>query len=131
MTPLTVEIRTPSGVVLQAPALAVSAEDRTGWFGIRPGRTDLVAVLPPGLLVVRDQEGETFVALSGGLLSLESGHCRVITTEASVSRDLDTVATEVARQHRRRQERAEVHHAVVRDLAREALRRILAGRETA
>jgi F-type H+-transporting ATPase subunit epsilon len=122
---LELELRTPSGPVLDQPVLAITAEDRTGWFGVLPGREDLIAVLPPGLLVYRDAEGEGFVALSGGLLGLKDGRCRVLATEATTARDLDTIASEVARQARRRRERSEVHRGVVRDLAREALRRLL------
>ena len=125
MRALTLELRTPTGVVLDQPVGAITAEDRSGWFGIRPGRTDLVAVLPPGLLVYADDDGEGYVALSGGLLSLTSGHCRVLALEATTARELDHIAQDVARQNQRRQDSAEVHRGVVRDLAREALRRLL------
>ncbi len=121
---LTLEVRTPSGLVLDQAVTSITAEDRTGWFGIRRGRTDLIAVLPPGLLVYADGEEEGFVALSGGLLGLEGGHCTVLATEAMVASKLDAVAAEVARQARRRRESTEVHRGVVRDLALEALRRL-------
>ena len=125
MSPLRLELRTPGGVVLDQPVQSITAEDRTGWFGIRPGREDLIAVLPPGLLVFRDEEGEGFAAIAGGLLSLEKGHCRVVSLEAATARSLDQIAEQVARQARRRRERTELHKGVVRDLAREALRRLL------
>ncbi|MCB9762072.1 MAG: F0F1 ATP synthase subunit epsilon [Alphaproteobacteria bacterium] len=125
MTPLHLELRTPSGLVLDQPVQAITAEDRSGWFGIRPGRADVIAVLPPGLLVFRDADGEGFVALAGGLLSLEAGRCRVVSLEAVVARELDAIAEQVAQQARRRRERAALHQGVVRDLAREALRRLL------
>jgi F-type H+-transporting ATPase subunit epsilon len=121
---LTLEVRTPSGLVLNQPVTSITAEDRTGWFGIRRGRTDLIAVLPPGLLVYADGDEEGFVALSGGLLGLRSGHCTVLATEAIVAPELEAVADEVARQARRREEQTEVHRGVVRDLAFEALRRL-------
>ncbi len=127
MSPLRLEVRTPMGTLFDGPVQAVRAEDRSGWFGIRPGRTAVVAVLPPGLLVYQDADGEGFVALSGGLLDHDGARCRVLATEATVSRDLDAIASDVARQEQRRAERAEVHHGVVRDLAREALRRLLGG----
>lgn len=123
--PLRLEVRTPGGVVLDRPVAAITAEDRSGWFGIRPGRIDLVAVLPPGLLAYRDAEGEGFVALSGGLLDLEAGRCRVLALEAVAARELEAIAEAVARQATRRRERSEIHRSVVRDLAREALRRLL------
>lgn len=128
MSGLSLQIRTPAGLMFGRPVLALTAEDQTGWFGVRPGRADVVAVLPPGLLVYRDDEGEGFVAHSGGLLSVVAGACKVLVTEATASRDLDAIAHEVARQERRRSDRAEVHQGVVRDLAREALRRLLGAR---
>jgi F-type H+-transporting ATPase subunit epsilon len=128
MKALHLQLRTPEGVVLDQQVHAITAEDRSGWFGIRPGRTDLVAVLPPGLLVYRDEQGEGFVALAGGLLSLAGNLCRVISLEAATARDLDAIAAQVAHQERRRRQRAEVHRGVVRDLAREALRRLLRDR---
>jgi F-type H+-transporting ATPase subunit epsilon len=128
MSELVLRLRTPAGLLLDSPVTSVTAEDRTGWFGIRPGRTDLVAVLPPGLLVFVDDEGEGFVALSGGLLDLRSGECRVLTGDATLSRDLDAIADAVRAQRRSRTERADAHRGVMRDLAREALRRLIRGR---
>ncbi|MCB9676111.1 MAG: F0F1 ATP synthase subunit epsilon [Alphaproteobacteria bacterium] len=125
MKPLVLEVRTPTGIVLEREVRSITAEDRSGWFGIRPGRADVMAVLPPGLLVYLDAEGEGFVALSGGLLGMWDGRCRVVATEATPARDLASIAAEVARLERQREERAEVHRGVVRDLAREALRRLL------
>jgi len=121
---LTLEIRTPSGLVLDQAVTSITAEDRSGWFGIRRGRTDLLAVLPPGLLVYAHGEEEGFVALSGGLLGLRNGHCTVLATEATVASELESMAVEVARQARRRREQTSMHRGVVRDLAFEALRRL-------
>ena len=125
LPPLILEVRTPAGVLLRQEVNAISAEDRSGWFGILPSRADVIAVLPPGLLAFRDADGEGFVALSGGMLELKHRSCRVITLEATVARDLDDLADTLARHTRRRRDRAEVHRGVVRDLAREALRRLL------
>ncbi len=118
---LTLAVRTPTGLVLDQPVDAITAEDRTGWFGVRPGRTDLVAVLPPGLLMWRDADGEGFVALSGGILELRSGRCRVLAREAVVSRDLEAVADVVDEHVRARSERSALHRGVVADLAKHVL----------
>ncbi len=122
---LILEVRTPEGVLLRQEVNAIRAEDRSGWFGVLPSRADVIAVLPPGLLAFRDAEGEGFVALAGGMLELKHRVCRVITLEATVARELDDLADALARQSQRRRDRAEVHRGVVRDLAREALRRLL------
>ncbi|MCA9494327.1 MAG: hypothetical protein KC621_30585 [Myxococcales bacterium] len=118
---LVLALRTPRGVLLEQVVQAISAEARTGWFGLRPGRTDLVEVLPPGLLVWRDAQGEGFVAHAGGLLDLHGGVCRVIASDAVVSRDLDRIATLAAEHVRHRKERADTHRSLVRELARHAM----------
>lgn len=124
MNGLQLQLRTPHGLVVDQPVVAITAEDLSGWFGIGPGRADLVAVLPPGLLTFRDAEGEVFVALSGGLLHVESGRCRVLAREAVVSRDLDDIADQLEAHLVGRTARRETQRGVMDELVREALRRM-------
>lgn len=124
MSPLRLRLRTPLGPLIDRPVRAIVAEDLDGWFGIRPGRRDLAAVLPPGLLTFVDQDGEGFAALSGGLLDLRDGECRVMVREAIIAQRLEDVA-ELVRSHiRGRRQHGEVQRDVLHDLAREALRRL-------
>lgn len=125
MSGLRLRLRTPQGVQLDRPVRRVTAEDHSGWFGIWPRREDLIAALPPGLLVFEDEEGEAFVALSGGLLDLRGDTCHVLVGRAQVSRDLDAIAEEVGHQAARRRASAELHRGVVGELAREAVRRLV------
>jgi F-type H+-transporting ATPase subunit epsilon len=122
---LHLSIRTPVGLVFEGPVSAVRAEDRSGWFGVRPGREDLVAALPPGLLLFRDGDGEGFVALSGGLLSLKAGDCRVTAREAVLSRSLEDVAARLQELQALRGRQSEQQRDVLHRLAREALRRLV------
>ncbi|WP_428265069.1 F0F1 ATP synthase subunit epsilon [Haliangium sp.] len=124
MSALRLRLRTPAGLLVDRPVRAITAEDRDGWFGIAPGRADIVAALPPGLLVFRDDEGEAFVALAGGLLDLRGDECRVMAREAVMSRALDEVAEQVAAQRARRRARGEARREVMLDLVREAMRRL-------
>jgi F-type H+-transporting ATPase subunit epsilon len=126
MSPLILQLRTPGGLLVDRPIFALTAEDLDGWFGVRPGRADLVAVLPPGLLAFRDEEGEAFVALAGGLLHVRGGACRVLAREAILSRDLDGVADALDAHLSRRRRQHELQQDAVGDLAREALRRLVA-----
>ena len=87
MTELYLHLRTPHGLVLDQPVRAVVAEDLSGFFGIWPGRADLIAALPAGLLTYRDASGEGFVGLSGGILSLRGEVCRVMARDAQMTRD--------------------------------------------
>jgi F-type H+-transporting ATPase subunit epsilon len=120
---LTLRIRTPEGLVLDRAVQRIVAEDRDGWFGIGPGRPDLVAVLPPGLLVFRTEEGETFVALTRGLLHLAGGECRVTCRDAVVARELEAVADRVERLLESRRQRSRIQRSRLEELATEVLRR--------
>jgi len=123
------QVRTPVGLVVDDEVVSVVAEDRSGWFGLRPGRADLVAVLEPGLLVYRRgprPEDERFVALDGGLLNLERGRCRVTAREAVVAQTLDALSDDLSAQLERRRQRQETHRDVLDRLAREAVRRLAA-----
>ena len=121
---LTLRLRTPRALLVDEEVAAIDAEDLDGWFGLRPGRADLVAALPPGLLIFRDGQGDGFVALAGGLLDLHEGECRVTCRVAVMSRELDEVAAEIDRQLARRDARAERDRDAMTELAREALRRL-------
>lgn len=122
---LTLRLRTPSGLCIDQPVHSIRAEDLDGWFGIEPGRSDLVAVLPAGLLVYRDAEGEAFVALSGGLLQLEDGECRVMARDALVTRNLEDIIERVETLIESRQERRAAREDMVERLVREAQRRLV------
>lgn len=130
MSTFRLRLRTPAGLLVDRPVYALTAEDLDGWFGIAPGRADLVAVLPPGLLVFRDAEGETFVALAGGLLDLRAGECRVMVREAVMSRALERVAGDVAARQRERRARGRAQRGVMFELVREAMRRMAAEART-
>jgi alternate F1F0 ATPase F1 subunit epsilon len=119
------ELRTPKGLLVDRDVVSVRAEDLDGWFGLGAGHSDLVAALPPGLMVLRDRDGETFVALAGGVLSMRGGRCRVMCRDALIAPELSGVAEEVERRHRERRERQSSRVAVLRDLVREALKRMV------
>ena len=125
MTTLRLRLRLPTGLVVDQPVQSIVAEDLDGWFGIRAGRLDLVAVLPPGLLTFRDAEGESFVASSGGLLDLRDSECRVLVSEAVVSRHLEEIAADLERREADRSKRRDRRRDALEELAGEALRRLL------
>lgn len=124
MSELSLLVRQPSGLVYQGAVTRILAEDLDGWFGIRPGRADLVAALPAGFFVLEDGEGEAFVANAGGLLDLRAGVCRVMVRDAVLARDVDDLAPLVRARREERARRSTEQRAVFDELANEALRRL-------
>ena len=126
MSPLWLSLRTPHGLLVDREVDALSAEDEAGWFGVLPGRQDLIACLPAGLLTFRARDGEHFVAHASGLLELHAGRCRVMLHEATLAASLAEVADALARARAVRRARSERRSGVLGDLEREALRRLAA-----
>jgi alternate F1F0 ATPase F1 subunit epsilon len=124
MSTLELGIRTAVSTLFQGRVRSIRAEDLDGWFGIRPGRRDLAAVLPAGLLLFEDEAGEAFVALAGGLLDLRGDCCRVMARDALLARRLDEIADRVEQYTRVRRQRSGAQRDVFDDLAKGALRRL-------
>lgn len=118
-------IRTAVAQIFVGSVHAIRAEDLDGWFGIRPGRRDLAAVLPAGLLLFEDDAGEAFVALAGGLLDLSGDRCRVMAREAVLARRLEDISNLADEHFRSRQQRTNEQRDVFQALAAEALRRLV------
>lgn len=118
-------VRTPHGLVLDAEVQGVVAEDLDGWFGIRPGRAPVAAVLPAGVVAARDGGGELFVAVSSGLLDFARDECRVMARDAVAARDLGAVPERFNALFEARAARRRTQEDVVAELSREASRRLL------
>lgn len=125
MTPvLKLQLRTPAGLLVDQAVREIRAEDESGYFGILPGREDLVAAMPASLLTFVDDGGEAFVALSGGLLDLRAGVCRVTAREAELTRVLEDVAHKLDAAFATRRQRAQSRRGALVELEREAMRRL-------
>lgn len=116
--------RTPVELLLDVPVTRVIAEDLDGWFGIAPGRADLVAVLPPGLLTFTEGQHERILGHAGGLLDLRSGECRVIVGDAVVTDSLEEIDDALDTLLSGRSRKRGIHEALSHDLAKEILRRL-------
>lgn len=118
-------VRTPTGVVLDRQVASIIAEDHDGWFGVRPGRAELVAVLPAGVMSFRDDAGEGFVALAPAVLHHAGDACRVLATEASVARRLEDLPAAARRSSADRRATAARRDDAIGLLVRELQRRLL------
>jgi F0F1-type ATP synthase epsilon subunit len=61
-------VRTPREVVVDAQVASARVPTQTGQAGLRPHGEPLIAVVEPGLVVLRDDRGVRFAATAGGLL---------------------------------------------------------------
>lgn len=86
------KIITPQRVAtLQVSSLRL--EDGTGFFGIRKGHCDFVAVLVPALGYYTGADGgEHFLAVDGGIFSMRSGQAALTSGEAFEGDDANRLA---------------------------------------
>lgn len=122
-------ISTPMEVLVDEPAArSVRAEDESGGFGILPGHTDFLTVLPAS--VVRWQGPDAalhFCALRGGLMTVADGSTVAIACRDGIpGDDLAALEGEVAQlrqaekdaDRRARVEQTRLHADAVRQLMR-------------
>lgn len=122
-------ITTPTAVLVDATDIAaVRAEDEGGGFGILPGHTGLLTVLPASVVRWRTADGAThFCALRGGVLSVSGGaRVAIACRQGRTGDDLAGLETEVAAMRaaeadadrRARVEQMRLHANAVRQLMR-------------
>jgi F-type H+-transporting ATPase subunit epsilon len=122
-------ITTPAAVLVDAMDVsAVRAEDASGGFGILPGHTDLLTVLPASVVRWHGGDGVAhYCALRGGLLTVTGGHmvsiaCRQGATGddlAALEADVQALrAAETEAERHARVEQTQMHARVVRQLIR-------------
>ncbi len=121
---LRMELRTPTGLSYSGTIKRLRAEDLDGWFGIAPGRPDFISVLPPGVLVFEDEQGEGYVASAGGALSLTEGVCRLALRSAVVARNSRSVAEALEEQRDSAQQHIRSDQQTLGVLLDEAMRRV-------
>ena len=126
---LHVKITTPATVLLdQTGVAALRAEDESGSFGILPGHTDLLTVLPASVVRWRESDGLTrYCALQGGVMTVTDGRdvdiaCRqgkIGTDLPSLEADVQALrAAEIDADRRARIEQTRLHARAVRQLMR-------------
>lgn len=126
---LHLRITTPMSILVDDPgATSVRAEDESGGFGILPGHTDLLTVLPASVVRWRRADGtQRFCALRGGLMTVEDGTSVAIACrQGLVGDDLHALEHEVIRMRsaetdadrRARVEQMRMHANAVRQLMR-------------
>lgn len=122
-------ITTPSAVLVdRTDVRSVRAEDESGGFGILPGHTDLLTVLPASVASWRNGDGIThYCALRGGVMTVSEGRSVAIACrQGKVGDDLAALEAEVQALRmaeleagkRSRVEQMRLHARAVRQLMR-------------
>ena len=122
-------ITTPATVLVdRTDVAAVRAEDESGGFGILPGHTDFLTVLPASVVRWREADGVgRYCVVSGGVLTVSGGQrvavaCRQGRTGDDLARleaEVEAMrAAEVDAERRARVEQMRLHARAVRQLMR-------------
>src|SRR5512144_3238928 len=121
-------VATPMAVVVDAPdAVAIRAEDGSGHFGILPGHIDFLTVLEPSVVTWREQGREHFVAVRGGILTVQEGRTVEVATREAVAGDdlaalqaavLASMRAEAQAEEHDRAHAARLHAAFIQQMTR-------------
>jgi F-type H+-transporting ATPase subunit epsilon len=96
-------ILTPTATVRELDGVQrIRATDATGDFGVHPGHVDLITILEPSVLDYTAAGETTYVAVAGGVLTVESGRVTVLTQEAIAGDDLHVLRTTATESFRKR-----------------------------
>jgi F-type H+-transporting ATPase subunit epsilon len=123
--PLTVEIVTPSRILVQAQADEVNVPGELGYLGILPGHTALLTNLGQGELMYRRGEQRWYLSIFGGYMEVRNDHVTVLADIAERAEEIDRPRAEAARD-RAEQRLRNIHaHDIDFERARIALMRAL------
>ncbi len=92
------EIATPERIVYKTQADSITIPTSQGEITVLPHHIPLVALLAPGILTVRRQKNEEYLAVSGGFIEIQpSSRVVVLADTAERSEELTLEAVEAAR----------------------------------
>ena len=92
------EIITPEKVVYSKEIQQVTLPTPQGEITVLPQHVPLVSSVAAGELKIVDQNGENYLAISGGLLQVDPAGVRILADSAERVEEIDVARAEVARQ---------------------------------
>jgi F-type H+-transporting ATPase subunit epsilon len=123
--PLTVEIVTPSRILMQGQVDELNVPGAEGYLGILPGHTALLTNLGQGELMIRQGEQRRYLAIFGGYMEVRDDHVTVLADMAERAEEIDRPRAEAARD-RAEQRLRDIHgHDMDFERARAALLRAM------
>jgi F-type H+-transporting ATPase subunit epsilon len=94
---LTLELATPTRLVVSVEADEVVAPGSLGYFGVLPGHAPLLATLGVGEVTYRVGRDEHHVAVSGGFAEVRNDKVIILADSAEAPADIDRARAERAR----------------------------------
>jgi len=94
---LTLELATPTRLVVSAEVDEVVAPGSLGYFGVLPGHAPLLATLGIGEVTYRIGRDEHHVAVSGGFAEVRNDKVIILADAAETPADIDRARAERAR----------------------------------
>jgi F-type H+-transporting ATPase subunit epsilon len=94
---LTLELATPSRLVVSAEVDEVVAPGSLGYFGVLPGHAPLLATLGIGEVTYRIGREEYHVAVSGGFAEVRNDKVIILADAAETPADIDRARAKQAR----------------------------------
>ena len=95
--PLTVEIVTPSRILVQEQVDELNVPGELGYLGILPGHTALLTNLGQGELMYRRGEQRRYLSIFGGYMEVHDDHVTVLADIAERAEEIDRPRAEAAR----------------------------------
>jgi F-type H+-transporting ATPase subunit epsilon len=131
---LTLELATPTRMVVTAEVDEVVAPGSEGYFGVLPGHAPFLTTLGIGELMYRIGRDEHHVAVSGGFAEVRNDKVIILADSAETPADIDRARAERARDRAearlagRGGEEGVDHHRALSTAARAFTRLTVAGR---
>ena len=96
------DIITPEKTTYTGTAVSLTLPTSAGQITVLPGHIPLVSTVVAGEIIIRSTSGQTFLAVSSGLLHVKPDHIKILVNTAERAEDIDEARAEQA--HRRAQE---------------------------
>jgi F-type H+-transporting ATPase subunit epsilon len=128
---LRLEIVTPEGIVFAGDVTMVTLPGVEGQMGIYPLHVPLITEIVPGEIIAHKTDGDTFLAVGGGLVDIEAERVAIVTDMAVAAENIDEARAEEARRRAEArlrekisdEEIASVNASLVRSLAQLQVKR--------
>jgi F-type H+-transporting ATPase subunit epsilon len=89
MANLHFELVSPEKLLFSGDVEQVDVPGSEGYFGVLPGHAPMVAILRPGILIVKSQGGEQKIVVLGGFAEVSANGLTVLADVATAVEDID------------------------------------------